>query len=128
MLIDKKNGLEITGFELSTETNFNGSEIYTIDQLHASAKQVDFPSHALIFRYHDKSVSGIVKGINSWDQLNKQFNKMISGRTSIYVETDMRAMHNPTRQKIITKARINSWKELPVNALCVASLVLEYPR
>ena len=50
VLIDKKNNIEISTRELSLETNFNGSEIKTKEELQEFASASKFPSHGLILR------------------------------------------------------------------------------
>lgn len=106
IFIDKKNKLEIIARELSTDTNFNGAEIKTKNQLKEFAKQVLFPSHALILRNEKNSQTEIIKGIKDWQTLYSTFNKMIKEFGTAYIETDMRAMHNPTRMKVIEKAAL----------------------
>lgn len=104
VFVDRKNDLEIIARELSTETNFNGEEIKTENQLHAFAKQVKFPSHGLIIRKTKDDFTKIVKGITDWEILNNTFENFISTYGMAYVETDMRAMYNPTRMIVIERA------------------------
>lgn len=104
MLIDKKNDLEIVARELSTETNFNGSEITSEKQLKDFAKQIMFPSHSLILRNEKDSQKKIIKGISDWETLTNTYKELVQTFGSAYAETDMRAMHNPTRMKVIEKA------------------------
>lgn len=104
LLVDKKNNLEILASELSLETNFDSEEIKSIDQLFEFAARVGFPSHGLILRESREGISRITKGINSEVELQKHFLQLKATSTSVFVETDMRAMHNPTRQKVIAKA------------------------
>lgn len=104
LLIDKHNNLEIFASELSLETNFDSEEVKSIDQLFEFATRVGFPSHRLILRTDRESSSGIIKGIDSKADLEKQFMQLKATSTSVFVETDMRAMHNPTRQTVISKA------------------------
>lgn len=104
LFIDKKNDLEIIARELSTETNFNGQEIKTEKQLHDFARQVKFPSHGLIIRKAKDDLTEIVKGITDSEKLNNTFQHFISTYGMAYAETDMRAMYNPTRMKVIEKA------------------------
>ena len=104
LFIDKKNDLEVLVRELSMETNFNGSEIKTNEALQSFAKNADFPSHGLILRKSKDDYSEIVKGISDFEQLINSFNHFLSNYGTPYIETDMRAMHNPTRLKVIEKA------------------------
>lgn len=104
LFIDKKNELEISARELSLETNFNGSEIKTGKELQEFAANSKFPSHGLILRKSKDDLGDIVKGITNEEQLNKAFYTLITNYGTAYVETDMRAMYNPTRMKVIEKA------------------------
>ena len=104
LFIDKKNNLEIVAKELSLDTNFNGSEIENELQLKDFADRVNFPSHGLILRKSKDSFTEIEKGITNWEDLKIIFHKFIQQFDVAYVETDMRAMYNPTRMKVIEKA------------------------
>ncbi|MCG3167691.1 MAG: hypothetical protein POELPBGB_03485 [Bacteroidia bacterium] len=115
ILIDKKNGLEILVREISTETNFDGSEIKTEKELKVFADKVKFPSHALIAKNAQKDFTEIKKDITSWKRLNEVYTHFIKKYGSIYLETDMRAMYNPTRMKVIEKASIKLAKKINSN-------------
>jgi hypothetical protein len=104
IFIDKKNNLEIMARELSLETNFDGKEIETEKDLLDFAKAVKFPTHGLILRKSEKDNTHIIKGITDTTLLKKNFKKLINESKSIYVETDMRAMYNPTRMSVIESA------------------------
>lgn len=116
LLIDKKNDLEIVVREISTETNFNGSEIKTVMELQEFADNSKFPSHGLIIRKANSDFSDIVKGITNIEQLKNTFNYFISNYGRAFVETDMRAMYNPTRMNVIEKASTQLAKK--INSLC----------
>ena len=104
LLIDKKNNLEIFARELTTDTNFNGAEVSTESQLLEFATKAKFPSHALILRKSKDAYTHISKGITDVEFLKKTFNDLIDNYGIAYVETDMRAMYNPTRMAVIEKA------------------------
>ena len=116
IFIDKKNNLEIIERELSTNTNFNGSEVKTEKQLSDFANSVNFPSHALILRKVKDDNSEIFKGITNWEVLKKSFQQLIEKYGSAYAETDMRALYNPTRMEVIEKAAIKLVKK--IKSLC----------
>jgi hypothetical protein len=101
IFIDKKNGVEIIARELSTETNFDGAVITTEEMLLKFAKKVKFPSHGLILRKSKEEFNGMTKGITEFSQLLIAFNQLIKNFNTAYVETDMRAMYNPTRMGVI---------------------------
>jgi len=104
IFIDKKNNLEIIVRELSTETNFNASEITSEQKLLDFANLVKFPSHGLILRKSKTDHSYIIKGITNLEDLKKSFHLMIEKFNTVYAETDMRAMHNPSRMTVIKNA------------------------
>jgi len=101
LLIDKKNKLEIIVKELSTNTNFNASSIHNLRELKIFANNAGFPSHALILRPSKNELTPIFKGITTWIKLVEAYNYLINHCQTVYVETDMRAMYNPTRRAII---------------------------
>jgi hypothetical protein len=104
ILIDKKNNLEIVVRELSLETNFNASKINTYAELQEFANTVQFPSHAILLKSTENEIPVIVKGIQSWELLKESYEKLVSYAFPIEAETDMRALFNPTRMKVIEKA------------------------
>lgn len=103
-LVDQKNQLEIVVRHLSTDTNFRGQQIKTEEQLWAFAQKCQFPSHGLIIRKTSDDHTGLVKGITDESVLLNTFRHFISEYQSAYVETDMRALFNPTRMKVIEEA------------------------
>ncbi|SMD43955.1 hypothetical protein SAMN00777080_2568 [Aquiflexum balticum DSM 16537] len=104
IFIDKKNNLEIIARELSTETNFNGKELITENELLDFAQSIGFPAHGLILRQSKNDISEIHKGITDPEILKTTFENLRSNHHAVYVETDMRAMYNPTRMEVIKKA------------------------
>jgi hypothetical protein len=101
MLIDQKNGWEIVARELSVETNFAGMEVQSLSELLAFAEKMKFPEHGLILRPSPKSQTDIHKGINDLSRLTDTFHRLIQKNETVYVETDMRALFNPTRMNVI---------------------------
>lgn len=101
MLYDKKNNIEILARELSTSTNFNGRTVESIDDLLEFADHTLFPSHRLIIRNKEKGTEYIQKGIGDLELLKTFFHDCKSKHGGVFVETDMRAMYNPSRMKVI---------------------------
>ncbi len=116
MLIDKKNNLEIIERELSLKTNFNGAEIKTEKELTEFANSARFPSHALILRKAKDDYTEIIKGINDWETLIEACQILFNRYGSAYIETDMRALYNPTRMEVIETATKKLIKK--INSLC----------
>lgn len=101
IFIDKKNKLEIIVKELSINTNFNATSVSNLRELKIFANKVGFPSHGLILRPTKENINLIFKGITTWVKLIDTYNYLINHYDTVYVETDMRAMYNPTRRKVI---------------------------
>ncbi len=104
MLIDKKYGWEIVAREISLDTNFNGKLIKTEKQLIEFAENARFPTHGLILRNAKDSIQSIHKGLNNWELLTRTFHQLYAHYQQAYIETDMRAMYNPTRMHVIKQA------------------------
>jgi hypothetical protein len=110
IFIDRKNDLEILAREVSTETNFNSAEIDTEEALLKFAEQSLFPSHALILSNPIENSTNpiekpfIFKGITSQEELIDIYTYLRKKSKTVHVQTDMRALYNPTRMKTIAKA------------------------
>ena len=114
LLRDYKNNLSIWTSLLSTETNFNSLEISNTKQLADFAKSIGFPSHNLILLSSDRS--RIRKDFNTLEEANHALVELTIGNGRCIVETDMRAMNNPTRMKVIEELTHKLVKK--VNASC----------
>jgi hypothetical protein len=104
VLIDKKNDLLISAREISTETNFGVKEIHTEEELLDFALKHLFPSHAMILKSNAGRADDIIKGITKKEDLIRGFCELQSKYHSVSIETDMRAMYNPSRMKVIEAA------------------------
>jgi hypothetical protein len=104
MFKDKKNDLEIVAREISTDTNFGSAEVQTEEELFAFAEKSLFPSHALVLSAVGVQAAAFVKGIVSKDELLSVFQELTYKAKTVLVQTDMRALYNPTRMKTIEKA------------------------
>lgn len=115
MLMDFRNNTSYTARILTTETNFQGKKILQEDELMEFCASIDFPNQAVILRNDEGSMLFLKKGINDWDELSLAFTVCMRKHGSVFVETDMRAMHNPTRMKqieILAQKLINQLKVL----------------
>lgn len=104
LFVDKKNDLEVLAREVTTETNFNSAEIKSEEELLDFAQKALFPSHALILSDAHASNPQYFKGITSKEELLKIFYDLRPSDNNILVQTDMRALYNPTRMKTIARA------------------------
>lgn len=101
VLVDLKNNLEIKARTISTNTNFGARLVTDWKSAREFAENAQFPAHSLIMRKGKDNNEDTIKGINSWEELEHQFERFIVKYGAAYLETDMRAMCNPTRQKVI---------------------------
>lgn len=111
LLLDLNNNLEIIGQEIATETNFAHQTVKTIEDGLKFAQKVGFPEHGLVvmFEKNSQSKAEIFKGITSEVQLTDLLEYVLkhSPTKTAHLETDMRAMYNPTRLKVIARATQN---------------------
>jgi hypothetical protein len=116
ILLDKIHELKIVGQEFSTETNYSHQIVATVQEAYKFAAQVGFPEHALVVMSDTctKDKSEIIKGITTKEQLSAAvtfaLNQSNSGK--VHIETDMRALYNPTRMKNIEKATYDLIKKI----------------
>lgn len=114
ILIDKKNDLEIVARNLTTETNFCSSLLHSEKELLEFAENASFPSHALVLRDAENGIKKIIKGIQNQLKLKEAFHQIYEEFGQVFVETDMRAMFNPTRMQAIEVATQNLVKKIRV--------------
>ncbi|MCC6700865.1 MAG: hypothetical protein IT221_05035 [Fluviicola sp.] len=104
LLIDCKNGYEIQGVARSYETNCSEKTVFSFNELIRFATKIGFPSHKIILEPSAKNHIYI-------DQDEAQLAHYCSNESlfenGLKVMTDMRAMNNPSRQKIIEAATKN---------------------
>lgn len=104
--VDRETGLSITVEENTTDTNYAFLELKKGEVIEPYLAQLKFPSHAIIVRaLSDNKV--IAKGIDSLDELLNSTNKAFEISPVIRLESDMRALYNPTRMKVIEKLAYN---------------------
>lgn len=101
VLIDSLNKLELVVREISTSTNFQGKYLYSRNELTDFITAAGFPSHGIILRKSPEEKVDIHKGIVDSDTLIKSFELLFAKYHVVYAETDMRAMYNPTRMRVI---------------------------
>jgi hypothetical protein len=115
-LFDKKNGIELTAQKISTQTNFNASEISSYAEVLEFAKVAKFPEHGLILRKSKTDKEDVFKDIVNFDQLQETTHFLLAKYPSAFIETDMRAMRNPNRMLVIGQTMDELIKKM--NALC----------
>jgi hypothetical protein len=104
LFIDKKNKLEFWSRSISTDTNFGGKTIKTIEEALDFTNQIGFPNHRVIIRNTENGVEFIRKGIGNLEDLENYLNYALKSFGTCFIETDMRAMYNPKRMAVIADA------------------------
>ncbi len=108
LLLDQQNDLQIIGEVFSTETNFNHLVINSFEAAQKFADKVGFPDHGLVIWLESSNGQDpeIIKGITTQEQLYESVNFALnnSPHGKLHIETDMRALYNPTRMNNIAKA------------------------
>jgi hypothetical protein len=111
IFIDKVNNLEIIGEEFSPDTNHSHIVVENWEQAYKFGKKVGFPEHALVVMHSElpQGINEVIKGIQTEDKLREAVDFVLKNSPTgkAHIETDMRAMYNPTRMKNIAKATIN---------------------
>jgi len=102
-LLDTANQREYFAREITSETNFTGEWIRNEKSLLGFLEKVRFPTHAVIIRASEKDTAMLYKGLSTEEQVLIHFRQLHSLQGKAWVETDMRAMHNPTRMKTIAR-------------------------
>lgn len=129
LLLDKTNHLEIIGQTLSTETNYNHQIVKDLEAAFNFASKIGFPKHGLIVRIDNTE---IIKGITTEKELTEAVESSLKQSPhGIQLETDMRAMYNPTRMKNIERATrdlIQKLQQLCPNCSYPGFDVVEYKK
>nr|WP_223805576.1 DUF6671 family protein [Pseudanabaena sp. UWO310] len=106
LMLDRQYNFTAYGEHLSTNTNFRHQVVSSYAQAHQFAIQIGFPDHAVVLM-PDAQTSpkeSIYKGINSENALMEATRELLKRSTQIHIETDMRALYNPTRMSNIAHA------------------------
>lgn len=101
VLMDKKNKWEFVVRTLETKTNYRQMTLDSIHALDSFVDQSKFPSHALILKKSVDDPTDCVKGIQDALVLRQTVESFLKQLGKCHIETDMRAMYNPTRMAVI---------------------------
>lgn len=103
--IDDVHGLEVVG-RAQGKANFAHMRATDWAAAEAFARQWGFPEHHLVVRPERDDDPRIRKGISSWAELEDNFTWALEQSPSgvVFLETDVRAHANPTRQEHIRLA------------------------
>ena len=108
VLCDHQHQLEIVGEVLSTETNYRSETVHRPEEALTFAKSIGFPSHGVVVMQaaNPQSKEAVAKGITTEAALVQAITTAIerSPEQTAHIETDMRALYNPTRMAAIAQA------------------------
>lgn len=98
VLMSREKDFEMVVKMTSLQTNYASYAMDSEGTLNTFLQQVKFPSHGL----HVKGPEGYLeKGIRSENRLNQAIQEAVKRFGTYTLETDMRAMNNPTRMSVI---------------------------
>ena len=103
--VDQELGLEVVGFAQGAAQSTQ-KQVKSLQELMLFANEAQFPSHHLVLRPDHEHHPHITKGIHDSTTLEQVFTRCLaeSQHGVVYVENDLRAFSNPTRQKMIVRA------------------------
>jgi hypothetical protein len=105
VFIDRERGLEVVG---SAQGPARHVQRLLQDRaaLRSVAEEADFPSHHLTLRPNGEDDPRIEKGISDWARLEAAFDRAArrASNGAVWIESDLRAFANPTRQALIEAA------------------------
>lgn len=108
LLLDKDNDLEIIGEAATIDTNYRQCVVKTFQDAYKFALSAGFPQHGVVIKFSEstRKQDEIIKGLESKEDLKNAFELALkkSDSGNISIETDMRALFNPTRMKNIEAA------------------------
>ncbi len=106
LLLDMRHNLEVVGTAHSIKTNFSHKTVRNLSEAKDFALRVGFPQHGLIVSASQQSLDQemIFKGIVSESALHEALQRVLAQSSTAFIQTDMRAMQNPTRLKVIAEA------------------------
>ncbi len=111
--VDKHKAIEVSGIAQGPAQSIHRS-VKNVGELENFALFALFPEHQLVMRPHHQDDPRITKDIKTPDQLLEAFSacKAESGNGLVFIENDLRAFANPTRQEMIAKATANLVEKL----------------
>ena len=103
--VDRVHAIEVTGFAHGPAQSLHRM-VTTLQELERFATDARFPEHHLVLRPEHAEHPDMDKGIRDRETLLKAFRlaQAKSAHGVVFVENDLRAFSNPTRQRTILKA------------------------
>jgi hypothetical protein len=109
LFLDPANQLEVVGETITSDTNFAHQTISSVVEALAFAEKIGFPDHGLVIMPDANAMGDGIKGVIDPMHLRTTVDAMLqrSPNGTLHLETDMRAMYNPTRMRAIAAATEN---------------------
>ncbi len=104
LFLDLAHNHEVHGWHHTIETNMRDQTITSIEEALSFADLVGFPEHGVVVRRSPQDPESITKDIADTRELKNVVTELLRNSDTAYVETDMRAHRNPTRQASIRMA------------------------
>lgn len=103
VLVDDEKGIVISETHRSFDITAATITAAPGQNLTSFLEKADFPNHALIVRPNTQIKSNCIKGVNNLEQLLEAIaiNSKLSPNGFVVIESDLRAMHSPSRQRNI---------------------------
>jgi hypothetical protein len=115
LYIDDELGVEVSALAQGPARNVH-AWVHSWDEVTQAAADARFPEHHLVLRPDNESDPRVVKGLADWASLRAAFDhaQALSSQGVVFVESDLRAFGNPTRQHLIRAAAENLVVKLQV--------------
>lgn len=104
LLLDREHHLEVVAEALSTDTNYAHCTASSVEAALSFATSVGFPEHGLVAMTAADDYTLLFKGIRTEAALINAIEQILAQQGTAHLETDMRAMHNPSRMRVIEQA------------------------
>jgi hypothetical protein len=106
ILLDREQDFEIVAEVTSRNTNYAQQTVATVEAALAFAERVGFPEHGLVVMEQAKQSpkQALFKGITAKAELIEAVQTLLNQQGTAHLETDMRALYNPTRMQVIAQA------------------------
>lgn len=111
--IDDERGLEVVGMAQGPARSAHAT-VRDWAELEAFAARAGFPGHQLVIRPEHADHPHVVKGLADRDALRRAFDeaRVRAANGLVFVENDLRAHTNPTRQALIRQAGLDLARRL----------------
>ncbi len=106
LLLDRQSGLEIIGGHVAFNVRMAHAIVHSVAAAREFALAENFPRHGLVLRSSADSRGDLEKDLASLDELERAVaERLRRSRTgAVFLESDLRAHRNPTRQANIAAA------------------------